>query len=342
MRPDEFLDSARAGIIEGLRHGVTTFGDTAPVTAPFDAMRELGVRGIAYQEFFGPDPAVVADAMAGIRAHVEALRKSETPLVKVGISPHAPFTVSEPLYRAAAEYARAERLPLATHIAESAAEDDFVRRGAGEFADLLRARGIALGPTARSPVALLERADVLGASALLIHAIRCDADDVQAIARSRSAVVTCPLSNRYFGHGVAPMAAYRAAGVTLGAGSDSLASNSTLDILEESRTALAGVAGATAADQWALATRGGAAALGLSGEIGTLEAGKAADFAVFPCAPSHQPPVPPVRRRAALVVVAGVERVRDGEVIGDVQDTLARAAAATARLREWRLRSTPG
>ncbi|HVZ48682.1 MAG TPA: amidohydrolase family protein [Gemmatimonadaceae bacterium] len=337
LTADELLDSARLGILEGLAGGVTTFGDTAPGDASFDAMRELGVRGIAYQEVFGPDPATAPAALDAIGARIAALRSRASSLVRVGISPHAPYSVSDALYAGAAQLARDLSLPLATHVAESAAESELVAAAAGPFAEFLRGRGIAVAPRAPSPVALLERTGVLAPGALLIHCVRCGEADIAAIARAGAAVVTCPMSNRYFGHGVAPVAAMRRSGIAVGVGSDSMASNGRMDIPAEADAALAGDPAADAADRWALATREGARALGLADLTGTLEAGKAADLVAFPLgAPTDSPPAPPASATARLVVVDGVERVRDGRASGDVAGIAPRVRAAAARLRKWR------
>lgn len=344
LTPGELLDSARAGIIEGLSRGVTTFGDTAPVDAPFEAMRELGVRGIAYQEVFGPDPAGAPDALAFLRERVTRLRARQTPLVQVGVSPHAPYSVSDALFADAASLARGLGLPLATHVAESAAESEYVVAGRGPFAELLRARGIAVTPRARTPVALLQHTGVLGPGALLIHCVRCDDADLAAIAGTGSAVATCPMSNRYFAHGSAPVAALRRAGIPVGVGSDSMASNDRMDILAEADEALAGAGNADAGDRWALATRDGARALGLGDTVGTLEAGKAADLAAFPArgAGADGRALPPRGTLAVLVVVGGVERVRDGRFVTGIEAMEGRARDAAARLRKWRLGAPPG
>ena len=337
------LNSARAGIVEGLEAGITTFADTSPTATAFDAMREIGVRGIAYLESFGPDAAQSGASLADLRERIATLRPLETPLVRLGVSPHAPYSVSDSLYAAIADFARAERLPLATHIAESEAESAFVAEGGGPFAQLLQGRGIGVAPRGRSPIAMLEANRVLGPDVLLIHCVRCDAADIATVARSDAAIVTCPHSNRYFGHGVAPVRAFAAAGVRVAIGTDSMASNTSMDPLTEAHLALGGGPDAWPA-AWGLATLGGARSLGLDDEIGSLEKGKAADLAVFGISATElsgsEPPwaVPP-RRRSVLTVVAGVERVRGRRFVGDEAGISVGAAMAAARLREWRGRA---
>ena len=76
---DMLLDAARYGIAEGLRHGITTFADTCDSGVAFDAMRERGVRGIMYQEVFGPDPAQCATSLAELREKIDRLRPNAGP-----------------------------------------------------------------------------------------------------------------------------------------------------------------------------------------------------------------------------------------------------------------------
>ena len=121
------------------------------------AMRDAGVRGLMYQEVFGPDPSQAEIAMRELTDRVEALQRDQTELVTLGVSPHAPYTVSDPLYDAAARFANSRHLPLAMHIAESEPEVDLVTRGTGDFAERWQRRGISVSPRARSAIALLER-----------------------------------------------------------------------------------------------------------------------------------------------------------------------------------------
>lgn len=347
---DSMLDSARIGVSEGLRHGVTTYADTCDSGVAFDAMIDAGVRGIMYQEVFGPDPRACAESLAGLQAKIAALRERETSLVRAGVSPHAPYTVSDALYEAVARYAAAERLPIATHIAESEVERQLVERGEGIFAEGLRKRDIATPPRARSSIALLERLGVLATRPLLIHCVRLDGADVATIAAHRAPVAHCPVSNAKLGHGTAPLAELLAAGISVGLGSDSVASNNTMDLLAEGRAAvLAQRARAArhdvlcAGDALRLATLDGARALGLDREIGSLEPGKSADLAAFPLdthhAPVHDPEAAAIFSLpgtcASLVTVAGRELVRDGRLAARDDAVHARVDATARRMRDW-------
>ena len=344
------LDAARLGVVEGLRHGITTFADTGDTGAGFDAMLELGVRGICFREVFGPDPALCDGAIAALEAKIDVMLPRATALVRVGVSPHAPYTVSDALFRATAALAKARDLAVAVHIAESALESELVEQGAGAFADGLRARGIAVAVRARSPVALLESLGVLGERPLLIHCVRVNAEDIVAIARHDCAVAHCPASNAKLGHGIAPLVAFLDAKIRVGIGSDSVASNDRMNLLDESRTA-ALFANAReqrhdalpAARALALATMGGAQALGLNREIGSIEVGKAADLAAFAIPSDRMPVHDPVSSLihtiagcpAEFVCVAGRVRVSGGRLL-DGDDGLSDRVQETANLlQRW-------
>ena len=350
---DMLLDAARYGIGEGLRHGITTYGDTCDSGVAFHAMRECGVRGVMYQEVFGPDPAQCDGALVELRDKIDRLRPLETARVRVGVSPHAPYTVSDPLFAAVSEYARRDSLPVAIHIAESQLETDLVVGGTGSFADGLRARGIAVASRSRSPIRLLASLGVLAAKPLLIHCVRIDQDDISLIAESQCAVAHCPASNAKLGHGIAPLTALLDARVTIGLGSDSVASNNRMDLLEEARVAVLfqraqrGRFGElSAADSLALATLGGARALGLDGDIGSLEVGKAADLAAFPlqaAGPVYDPQTTAVfalpGTRASFVAAAGQVLVRDGVLLGEDDALEYRVQQSADALQSW-LRTT--
>ena len=349
------LDSARLGVMEGVRNGITTYADTCDSGVAFDAMCEAGVRGIMYQEVFGPDPASCAASLAELRAKVDALGPRQTGLVRVGVSPHAPYTVSDPLYAAVAEYAAREGLPVAVHIAESEVERELVERGEGVFAEGLRKRGIATPRRGRSSVDLLSTTGILGTRPLLIHCVRLDGADVAVIAKSRSPVAHCPISNAKLGHGTSPLLELLAAGVTVGVGSDSVASNNRMDLLAEGRAAILAQRARVgkhdvlcARDALHLATLGGATALGLQREIGSLEPGKSADLAAFPfespVMPLHDPEAALVFSLpgtcASLVTVAGRELVRDGRIVDDDASLPARIEDTARRMQQW-ARSQP-
>jgi len=348
------LDSARFGIAEGIEAGITTYADTCSSGVVMQAMRGLGVRGIMYQEVFGPDPSQSSGAMRELEERVEKLHGGQTELVSLGVSPHAPYTVSDALYDAASKFANERHLPLAMHIAEGEAENDIVVRGTGEFADRWRRRGIPVERRARSPVALLEKHGALERGPLLIHCVRVDDADIAIMARHRCAVAHCPASNAKFGHGIAPLLPIMAAGIRVGMGSDSVASNNRMDILDEARLAVLIHRAATrkhdafgAHQALELATIGGARALGLESRVGSLEAGKDADLAAFRIDISRTTPIgDPYSaaifalpgRSAELVTVRGRMLVDRGRVLAADDALTQRVSRAGDALASWAAR----
>ena len=347
---ERMLDAARLGLVEGVRHGITTYADTCDSGVAFDAMLEAGVRGIMYQEVFGPDPAQCDASLADLQRKIDVMRPRQTPLVRVGVSPHAPYTVSDVLYAAVARYAASAALEIAVHIAESEAERELVVDADGIFARGLRKRGIDVQRRARTSIELLRRTGILGRRPLLIHCVRLDDADIADVAHSRSPIAHCPISNAKLGHGTARLLEFLDAGIVVGIGSDSVASNNRMDILAESRAAILSQRARVgrhdvvcARDALALATLGGARALGLADEIGTLEAGKSADLAAFPldahALPVHDPESAAVfalpGTPASLVVVAGRELVTDGKLLAEDPALIARVDQTARRMREW-------
>ncbi len=341
MDDADYLTAARWTMVEAIRSGVTTLAGTESSAAGAVALREAGVRGLIYREVFGPDPAHADASMAELRDAVERLRRDETDRVRIGVSPHAPYTVSDRLFRAAAEYSVAEDLPMAVHAAESAAERALVEAGGGDFAPGLRARGIDTPVRGRTTVEMLDRLGVLDARPLLIHCVTLDSEDILRVAEAGCAVAHCPVANAKLGHGIAPYAELREAGVRVGLGTDSVGSNNRLDLLEEARIASVVHRGRLAsheilspAELLRLCTLDGAHALGLEERVGTLEPGKDADLCAVSLAgphvrPVHSPEAAVFHAARAtdvvLTVVQGEVLFRDGVV-----RTLDEAAVAAA------------
>ncbi len=302
MTPDDLYVSAAWGAIEAARAGVTCLADASDAGAEsIRALTDVGLRGIVYQESFGPNPADARAKFDELREKVARLRSLENERVRVGVSPHAPYTVSAPQLELISEFARAERLPLMMHAAESEAEELFMREGRGPFAEGLARRGIEWRAPGISTIQYLARHGILAARPLLAHCIRVDEADLETILEAGARVAHCPKSNAKLGHGRAPFAAFVARGLRVGLGSDSVASNNTCDLLEEARFAVLAARADGAAKktgQWLgadialqTATTGGARALGLEAEIGTLAPGTQADITAINLGGAHQTPV---------------------------------------------------
>jgi 5-methylthioadenosine/S-adenosylhomocysteine deaminase len=271
--------SAQLGAVEMLESGITTVGEVMDIGTGWKAMLEFGLQGIAYQEVFGPSESTAAEAMQALQAKVSLHRQRETETQRIGISPHAPFSVSAKLFTSVRDYARSEGLRMTSHAAESHDETLFVRDGAGAFAESHRRRGIGVVAHGCSPVRYLDQLDLLGPDMLLAHAIETDAADFERLRESGTFVVHCPRSNAYLGHGVAPVCEMRRTGVTVSIGTDSVASNENFDMFAEMR-AVVTQQQLSFEEAFRMANIEGARALGLERFVGSLEPGKRADLVV--------------------------------------------------------------
>ena len=325
MTPDDIRVSATWGACEAVRAGITCVGDASDsALMSMMALRDVGLRGVVYQESFGPDARLAQENFDKLKMKVHELRTIESDLLRAGVSPHAPYSVCGPQLELIAEFASGEGLPLMMHAAESAAEDMFMREGCGPFAEGLARRAIEWKAPGVSTIQYLKQVGVLDVKPLLAHCIRVDERDIETLRETEAKVAHCPKSNAKLGHGRAPFARFLESGIAVGLGSDSVASNNTCDILEEARfaTLMARAGGGFVR---------GADALGVATFGRGLNEGALADLAVVSLAGVHQlPSYDPVAtlifassgRDVIMTVVAGREVYRNGRVSGVDEDRL--------------------
>jgi 5-methylthioadenosine/S-adenosylhomocysteine deaminase len=322
--------AAVCGALEGARAGVTCFGDIGRFgKAGFKALKVNGLRGILFQETeFSPKNEEAENDFAKLKDKFLELKETETELVKVGISPHAPYTVSRKLFEKITDYAIAENVEITVHAAESNQERDFFQTGEGFFADLYKKLNLEWNAPRVSSVEYLAEIGVLQAKPLLAHCIKVSDRDIELIAETDSRIAHCPKSNAKFGHGIAPLERFLAKNIRVGFGSDSVASNNTCDILEEARFATLVARNfenrkrfLDAKEIIETATLGAARTLGLERKIGTLETGKEADLIVISINDIAQMPIHNVystllfasnARDVKMTMVAGAEIYSDG------------------------------
>ena len=269
---------ARAGVLNCLRSGITTVGDCSFSGAAATACAELGLHGMIYLEVFGTTDDPIRDRFEPTRERIaDALSQD----VRLGVSPHAPYTCTVELYRACAELG----LPIATHLAESESETEFLRTGGGaweSFAEML------VPPPGTTGIRALAESGLLDSNVVAAHCVKADEEEIALLAEHDVAVAHCPRSNAILGCGVAPLRELREAGIRVCIATDSPASTPSFDMFDEMRAAIMGARARegrpealTAADALELATLGGARALGLEGSRGSLVPGKQADLTVL-------------------------------------------------------------
>lgn len=200
-----------------------------------------------------------------------------------GVSPHAPYTVHQTLLERAVELCRMRNVPLAMHLAESRDEIEFLQTGVGPLRELLVERGQwedgAISGTSK-PLDYLQRL-AAAPRTLVIHGNYLDDEEINFLAQhgDRMSLVYCPRTHAYFGHDPHPWRKLLERSGSVALGTDSRASNPDLNMLEELRF-LTHHGGASPAEALEMGTLGGAAALGIDREYGTLTPGKTATFVV--------------------------------------------------------------
>ncbi len=191
-------------------------------------------------------------------------------MLRVAVAPCSPFTVTTQLMRESAELARSRGVLLHTHLAETLDEDRFCRERFG-----------------RSPLEYVEDVGWLGTDVWFAHGIHFDDAAVKQIGATGTGVAHCPTSNARLGAGIARSRDLRDAGARVGLGVDGAASNEAAGMLDDVRHALlfaratGGPQALAVRDALEMGTVGGAAVLGRTDEIGSLETGKLADLALW-------------------------------------------------------------
>jgi len=273
VTPDFVTWGTRLAAWEMIRTGTTTFANMYFYEDQVaEATKQAGLRGFLAATVMDRPVPGLKDAEEGLRAAEAFLKKwSGDPLIVPAVGPHAVYTVGpETLLRAKA-LADRYRAPLTIHAAESPSEMAMVREKYGT-----------------TTVAHLDKIGFLGPNVTLAHAIWLSDGEIATIAARGVGTAHCPSSNTKLASGVSPVPKLRKAGVRAGLGTDGPASNNDLNLFEEIDLALklhkitsGDPAVLRARDGVEMATIGGARALHLEREIGSLEAGKRADLIVL-------------------------------------------------------------
>jgi aminodeoxyfutalosine deaminase len=278
--PQRARAAVAQGLRESLRHGVTTIGEIAQPGMPFEAYLASPCDGTIFLEWIAPRADRFEAVLAAAARHVQKIGRWQP-----GWSPHAPYTVHPELLSRAAALAATHQLPLAMHVAESREEIEFLRDGRGPFRELLESRGVwdaSARPLSSRPLdelRMLARAP----RALVIHGNYLDDEEIEFLGRQpRMAVVYCPRTHAWFGHARYPLEKLLAAGVNVALGTDSRASSPDLSLMAELKHVARTFPALSRATILELGTLGGARALGLDSQIGSLEPGKTANLAVAP------------------------------------------------------------
>jgi len=278
-RSDRADAAIARGLAECVASGTTSVGEiaTSDWPAPGDSATDVTV----FRELLAFGQAGVERQIATARDHLAA---KWTERSRPGLSPHAPYSVHPHLFDAAIGLACRENVPVAMHLAETREELKFLATLGGPLRTLLEDFGAWSPATLAAGGRPLDYLRRLAAAprALVVHGNYLEADEETFLAERRAtmSVVYCPRTHAYFGHEPYPLARRLASGVRMALGTDSRASNPDLSLLAEVKFAAARHPDVAPRELLDVATRGGALALRLDHEVGTLEPGKLVDLAV--------------------------------------------------------------
>lgn len=332
--PEQFAASAALGAVHCLTAGVTVVGDIVYGPEASATAADAGLGGTFLWEILGISaPRLFAD-----------LESKEFPTVdrgwcakrqRCGLSPHAPYTCDPQLIRAIHDASDEHGIPCAIHLAESSAEVTLIASGTGALADVASRLAPGFSAPGTSPVAYLDQLGALD-GCTVIHACHVSPTDIARMASTVRGVVTCPRSNVFLENPIAPVQRLLRAGVPVGVGTDSAASNSDLDLVAELRVLHDESPDIPPRKLIEMATAMGALALGLEDRFGILEPGMQADLAVFRIGTTADPETDFVRNAGAASIEAvladGVWRVLGGQYVESTSavERAAQAARITA------------
>lgn len=278
----------QAGIEESLHAGVSAVGDIATVASsdcPYDEKLDL----VAFQEVIGFSKARMDSVLADVE---QRLSSSDT--VKLGISPHAPYTVHPELVAALVDLAVQRELPVAMHLAESPEELELLENNTGAFRELLEERSMWDAEALASVNKPMDYLKILASAskALIIHGNYLDQEEIDFLGRRRDhmSVVYCPRTHEYFKHVPYPLVSMLEAGVHVALGTDSRGSTPDLSLLKEMQLVHKLHPEIPAEQILKLGTRRGAEALGVYDGLGSITPGKQAQLACVACSTTTENP----------------------------------------------------
>jgi cytosine/adenosine deaminase-related metal-dependent hydrolase len=279
---DELDDAARAEAIELavselLAAGTVAVGEVTNTLAAVPVLAGLPVLARVFHEVYGLRKDA-ADTMLGMAEQARAELGALPANVSYALAPHTTFTLHPDAVSTILARVRAVPSVLTSlHLAEHGAERAFLRDGSGPFADFMSARGSTRSDWAMpglDPVRYAQRLGALAHDVLAVHLCDARPDELALVAQAGMPVVLCPRSNLHIELKLPPLLAMLEIGMRPALGTDSLASCASLDVLEEARALHERFPSVAPRTLLAMATRFGAEALGLSAQLGTLDAGK--------------------------------------------------------------------
>ena len=282
---DTFRESASLGVKLSFRNGITALGESHFSTFGRQAMIEGGMKGVYFYEVFGLGTLDLESGIKRRRRELEELLLLDSSRIRLGVSPHAPYSVTKPMAEMAVEIARKHNLPMSTHVAETVDEIEFFETGEGRFSDVRHNVRFPKPDGARTSLKYFDELGILTPSTMVVHGIYLNDSDIDLISERGSTLVTCPTSNLKLGCGIPPAEKWVERDIPVCIATDSLASGESFDLFEEMRRFVLfqrGLTGRTdlfpAKKVLEMVTINPARAMGIDKMVGDLTPGTNADL----------------------------------------------------------------
>ena len=294
------LAAIDAAVALAHRSGTALVGDISNTLGSVDPLRHSPMDGVVFKEVLGFNERSLSELLSRTLAELDH-HQGEGP--RLSLAAHAPYSVSPALFSALREAADAHAIsPLSVHVAESAAELEFLRSGTGPWREILEERGRwddSWTPADDGPIAYLDRLGWVRGDTLMVHGVQLTSRELDRLAAADTTLVACPRSNRWTGAGSPPVDRFYASGVRVALGTDSLASVADLNLFAELHEVRRVAPKVPASEVLRSATLCGAEALGFGGRFGAIEVGY----------------------QAALIAVSGATTANDVEeyLVGGIQ-----------------------
>ena len=318
--PELTTKAVKFALAEMLRSGTTTFNDMynprgVEIDRIYQTVKASKMRCYFSPTLFSSEAETDAAALARTRAVIEEILTYQDDRFRVMVAPHSPYTCSRDLLEGSRDLARELGLKLHIHVAETEEENRIILETYG-----------------KRPLAFLKELGYLDQAAVFAHGVELTDQEIGLLVGSQVGIAHNPISNLKLASGIAPITNLLAAGVTVGLATDSVASNNNLDLFEEGRTAAllqkmrtGDASQFTIEEALKAMTIEGAKLLDLADQIGSLEAGKQADFLLIqPRGRAHLYPLENMLSHLVYAVkgsdveqvyIAGEQVVQDGRVL---------------------------
>ncbi|MFP4589044.1 MAG: amidohydrolase [Candidatus Acetothermia bacterium] len=341
LTPEDVYWAALLGIVEGLHSGITCFADMYfYMDSVARALRDAGARGLISSGIIAPElQGQGEEELCTAFKLVERWDGEAEGKISVALSPHAPYTCGDEVWKEVVRYSRVEKVPIHTHLAETEREIED-----------------SLGRHGKKPVARLRELGVLDCDVIAAHCIHLEEDEIDILREADIRPIYNPSSNMKLSSGIAPVARMAELGMTVGLGTDGPATNNDLDMFEEMR--VGGFLQKLASDDpsvldapslLSMASSKGAAALGFD-SLGSIKEGSRADLIALDRDAPHLKPEYDVVSNLVyagkssdvdFVMVDGKPVLQDGQVTNVDESTVYREVAERAdKFRKMRSKKT--